>query len=603
MTLMGQMTLQTTGRLGGAALLLAASASVQGGQAQKVPGRPASVIASVSQPPLGSQSPNASKSIAPNPLGPPVHPALLSTKQAALDRALAARLTATHPRATVAKTAAVAMPTPAASPAKPDTANTVTAALRPVSPVAPAIAKAYEPAAAAAAFSLAGTGDAEHALHLTVGHLMFLNTRERVRRIYIANPAVLDSYTVSPNQVVLTAKTPGLSSVVVWDENDQSQVYTVSSDINVDELRASMKQAMPNDSVQVEGREARVVLTGTVGTDASSDAAAKLAGLFAKDVANSLVVNSSRVRQVRLKVRIVEVDRSKLEQFGINLFGPGGNSVVGSGTTGQFPSIATYTPPTTSTPASISVSDPLNFFLYSFKHNIGATIKDLENKQVLQILAEPTLTTISGQKASFLAGGEFPFPVVQGSAGGTATVTVQFRSYGVKLEFTPVVNLDGSIALKVMPEVSALDFTNAVTISGYTIPALSTKRADTQVVLQSGQSYAISGLLDRRITDAFSHTPGIASVPVLGQLFKSKNMTLSTTELIVIVTPTTVDPLSETLEAAEPVADPHNRKDNPAPAVMKAPSPTQGEPGPIVPFMKPERFDSSLPGSDKNKKK
>jgi len=200
---------------------------------------------------------------------------------------------------------------------------------------------------------------------------------------------------------------------------------------------------------------------------------------------------------------------------------------------------------------------------------LGATLQDLESKQVLQILAEPSITTLSGEKANFLAGGEFPFPVVQGSSGGNTSITIQFRSYGVKVEFTPNVNADGTVELRVAPEVSALDFTNAVTISGYTIPAISTRRADTQVTVRSGQSFAISGLLDRRTTDLYSNTPGISSVPVIGQLFRSKGVTHSTSELMVIVTPEVVNPLTEP-----------DQKD---------------EPKQVIPTLSTDKFDKALP--------
>jgi pilus assembly protein CpaC len=198
-------------------------------------------------------------------------------------------------------------------------------------------------------------------------------------------------------------------------------------------------------------------------------------------------------------------------------------------------------------------------------------MKDLESKQVLQILAEPNITTLSGEKANFLAGGEFPFPVIQGSSGGLTSITIQFRPYGVKLEFTPIVNLDGTVELKVAPEVSALDYTNAVTISGYTIPALSTRKAETQVTLRSGQSFAISGLLDKRTTDLYSNTPGISSVPILGQLFRSKGVTHTDSELIVIVTPEVIDPLIQTAPIEEPKI--------------------------LIPVLSPDKFDKSLPKS------
>jgi pilus assembly protein CpaC len=190
------------------------------------------------------------------------------------------------------------------------------------------------------------------------------------------------------------------------------------------------------------------------------------------------------------------------------------------------------------------IQDALNIFYFNADLNLGSTLRALQDNGILQVLAEPNLTTVSGRAAKFLAGGEFPYPVIQGSNGGFTSVTVQFRPYGVQLDFTPYVHPDGSIRLRVNPEVSALDYANAVKISGYTVPAISTRKADTEIELKNGQSFAISGLLDNRITDSLSKIPGISSIPILGQLFRSKNLNHSVTELIVIVTPTVVDPLS-----------------------------------------------------------
>jgi pilus assembly protein CpaC len=428
----------------------------------------------------------------------------------------------------------------------------------------------------AAAHGFNSSSAVEQTLHISMGHSIFVNTGERLRRVYVANPAIVDSYTASPNQVVFTAKSPGVSSVILWDEMGGSQAYMVSSDVDVDSLRISMKQAFPSDAIEVEGNEGKVVLSGTVGSNDTAESALKLAALYSKDISNSLLINPARIKQVRLKVRIVEIDRSKLAQFGINLFGSGGQ-VIGQGTTGQFPSTTTSSSTSSSGTSSgattLSVSNPLNFFLYSAKLNVGITVEDLINKQVLQILSEPIITTMSGQKASFLSGGEFPFPVVQGGTGSQTAITIQFRSYGVKVDFTPTVNPDGTVDLKVAPEVSALDYTNAVEINGYTIPALSTRRADTRVVLRSGQSFAISGLLDKRTTDLLGSTPGISSIPILGQLFRSKSVNHATTDLMVVVTPTVVDPLTDETVPIEPT--------------------------PIIPTLDNQKFDDSLPAGAK----
>lgn len=414
-------------------------------------------------------------------------------------------------------------------------------------------------------------------IHIVVGRSMLVSTANRLTRVYVTNPAIIDSYTASPNQLVVAAKQPGVSSLIVWDETGRSQTYLISSDINVERLRESLKQAMPNEQIEVRGEEDHIILSGVTGTDEKSQAAAKLAGLYSKAVSNAVLVNPALVKQVSLKVRIVEIDRTKLNQFGFNFFSAGGNNLAQTTTT-QFPttlSAATAGSSASSTAGSsssvgnktVSITNPLNFLIYSSHLNIGATLQDMESKQVLQVLAEPTITALSGQKANFLAGGEFPFPVVQGGVGGLTSISIQFRPYGVRLDFTPEVNTDGTIALKVSPEVSALDYTNAVQISGYTIPAISTRRADTEVVLNSGQSFAISGLLDRRTTDLYSNTPGASSIPILGHLFRSKSVNHSTSELMVIVTPTTIDPMAEL-----------------------PPEPTMA-----VPMLDPKSFDPSLP--------
>ena len=447
----------------------------------------------------------------------------------------------------------------------------------------PSIHTAIPPGPATLHASLAETPsqpaetDLTQLTHIEVGHLFILHSRERVSRIYVADPTILESYVGDPRQIVVTGKTPGTTSLVLWDENGKTQTFTISVDLGLGELRVALQHALPNEKLAVEASEGKVILIGTVSTRSVADAAVKLASLFSKDVVDSMVVNSSGVAQVELKVRFIEVDRSRLDQYGINVFGPSGGTTVGSSTTTQFPSTATLSSGSSSTAGTgytvggntLTVSNPLNFLFYNSKLGVGVSVQDLASKQLAQILAEPTITTLSGQSASFLAGGEFPFPVVQGSSGGTTSITIQFRPYGVKLDFMPKVNVDGTIELKVTPEVSSLDYTNAVSISGYTIPAISTKHADTQVVLRSGQSFAISGLLDKQTTDSLSQTPGLASIPLLGALFKSKGVTLSTSELIVIVTPTIVNPLAEVATPKEPAI--------------------------VRPMLSPQRFDKGIP--------
>jgi pilus assembly protein CpaC len=414
----------------------------------------------------------------------------------------------------------------------------------------------------------------EQKLHLLIGRSIFVNTKHRMVRVYVANPEMIDSYSATPNQVVLTAKKPGTSTVIVWDEAGETQSFVVSSDLDLTQLRESIKQAMPNENIQVQESEGHIMLTGTAGTTGISDAAVKLASSYSKDVANATVLNSSKIKQVKLKVRIVEVDRSKLNQFAFNFFSQGGKNIANT-TTQQAPSNPVLAAAVAGF-ETLTTSNPLNFLFFNGAHNVGATLQDLQTMNLLQVLAEPEITTLSGQKANFLAGGEFPFPIVTGAGTATASVSISFRPYGVKLEFTPIVNIDGTIELKVAPEVSSLDYTNAVTLSGTTIPALSTRKAETQVVLRSGQTFAISGLLDKQTQDTMAATPGIASIPIIGQLFKSKNNNHSVQELYVIVTPTLVDPLTESY---------------PVPDIQRA-----------VPELDQKKFDNAVLKRDKDSK-
>ena len=403
---------------------------------------------------------------------------------------------------------------------------------------------------------------ATDAVHITVGHSVVLTSATELRRVYVGNPAVLQTFTSGSNEVVLTAKAAGVSSMVLWDETGGNRLYTVSADVDPEALRTSLEQAFPGASIHAEAGEGKIVLTGSVDTAAASDAALKMAQLYTRDVVNSIRIVPVHGKQVQLKLRIVEVDRTRLEQFGINLFA-GGQSTVAATTTGQFASTAT------GAGSSLAVSNPLNIFLYNAKLDVGVTVQDLEQKQILQVLAEPTITTMSGLPARFLSGGEFPFPVVQGGTGNSTAISIQFRPYGVEVVFTPTVNADGSIRLKLSPEVSTLDYSNAVSISGFTIPALSTRRAETEVEIQDGQSFIVSGLLDHRTTESMSKVPGIASIPVLGQLFRSKNFNHSVAELVIIVTASVVNPLDSSAKSA-PV-----------------------EPKPVVPSLDTDAFDAA----------
>ena len=423
----------------------------------------------------------------------------------------------------------------------------------PVPPPSPALSASSPPNAPA--------DQGPETLRIVVGHSLVVRTPSRIKRILTGNPAVLESVMTSPNELVLTAKQTGGSSLVLWEENGQSRMIDIFADLDVTSLRNAFEQSYPGSNVEAQSQEGKVVLVGVVPSAATAEQMLKMATNFSKDVVNGLqIAQPPRQKQVMLKVRFAEADRGKLTAFGINLFSTGATNTIGTVSTQQFGAQSLNSQNQSGNSlierfTQFNISDLLNIFLFRPDLNLGATIKALQQNQVLQILAEPNLMAISGQPAEFLAGGEFPYPVIQsmgGSSGGYGAVTIQFKPYGVKLEFVGTVQDDNSIRLKVKPEVSSLDYTNSVTISGFTMPAIQTRRAETEIELKNGQTFGIAGLLDERTIVQLSKIPWIGDVPVLGELFKSRNVNRTNTELLVLVTPTIVDPITEKASAPSP---------------------------------------------------
>ena len=434
---------------------------------------------------------------------------------------------------------------------------------------APALKMAETPAAAAAAAQapVQGSQTAPSALstetqsvHIQVGRSIILNTQARLRRIVVSNPDILDTSTISPTQLVVTAKGPGSSSLVLWDESNNARIVDVYADLDIAGLRESIRAAHPIDPVEVEVEQGRIAITGNVRSKAVADDIVRLASLYSKTVVDSMVVQTWRNKQVLLKVQFLEVDRTKLTQFGFNILSTGAAGNIGQTSTQQFGAPLGSVNITNSIGAPLSkfttqatLNNLLNIFIYRPDLNLGATIQALLTRNVAQILAEPNLLARSGEPAKFLAGGEFPVPVVQGGAGSnTNAITIVFKPFGVKLEFTGTVDGD-VIRLKIAPEVSALDFSNAAILNGFTIPAFSTRRAETEIELKNNQSFGMAGLLDRRVTQQLSKIPGIGDVPILGNLFRSTSFNRTNSELLVLVTPQIVDPVSEAAAAAPEV--------------------------------------------------
>lgn len=413
-------------------------------------------------------------------------------------------------------------------------------------------------------------------LHLIAGRSLLITSPVPVRRISLADPNIADAIIVSPQQILLNGKIPGASSLLIWDENDQSQAFDIYVDLDILALKQKIHEVFPNEPVEVEASKDTVMLSGKVSSKAVADKIYTVVSAAAPKVISLMETPPEPPPQeVLLEVRFAEVDLGKLDQLGINVFTlPNGDNTFSTATTGQFgglaPSITTGPPPV----YSVAFGQALNLFLYRTDLNAGLLIQDLQQKNVLQILAEPNLLAESGKDSSFLVGGQFPVPVVQGGAAGSVpTVTILFKEFGIKLDFRPELTDDGKIHMKVAPEVSTLDYTNAITLSGFVIPALSTRRVESEMILADGQSFAIAGLEDNRVTETISKMPGLADIPILGNLFKSKSNNRTRTDLIVFVTPHIVKPLQGNPTTTVPFPEPFIQ---PTPSNKGVPVPDSG---------------------------
>jgi pilus assembly protein CpaC len=387
-------------------------------------------------------------------------------------------------------------------------------------------------------------------LHLLVGRSLVISSPTRIKRVSLADPEIAEAIVVSPMQVLVNGKKPGGVSLMLWDEADQSQAFEVSVDIDVLGLSEKIHEVFPTENVHIDTSKDVVILTGTASSSVVADKILEVVKGATPKVTSMMQVPAVPTGEILLQVRFAEVDRTALNQFGINILSLPGAKNVGSITTQQFgaPQLLNQSGSggTGGGPASTAfgLSDIMNIFLFRPDINLAVTIKALQEKNLLQILAEPNLLTASGKEASFLAGGEYPYPVPQASGSGYTTITIQFKEYGVRLSFTPTFTPDGQIHLKVKPEVSSLDYTNALQIQGYVVPGISARRVESEMDLADGQSFAIAGLMDNRVTEQLAKIPWIGDVPVLGKLFQSKSFQRNRDELLVVVTPTIVKPLN-----------------------------------------------------------
>jgi pilus assembly protein CpaC len=389
---------------------------------------------------------------------------------------------------------------------------------------------------------------------VTAGRSTIVSTEFDVTRIAVTNPEIADATVVRPREILIDGKAPGTISLILWGDTTRVQ-YDIVVEQPVSALEQQIHRLFPDENVVVTSNADGIVLSG----NASSTQVMLRIGEVVRaaspkaNVINMLQVpGGSDAQQVMLQVRIAEVNRRALMEFGSSFFtgATGAGDWIGRGTTGQFPSVefndlsrtATTGPNgarSMSLEGKMEFSDFLNIFLFNTSWNAGTLIRALKQTGYFQSLAEPNLIAYNNKEASFLAGGEFPIPIVN----GVGQVSIEFKEFGVRLNFTPTIAGD-LIRLKVRPEVSELDFNNGITLEGFRIPALTVRRAETEVELRDGQSFAVAGLIDNTAQTDKAAIPLLSQVPIIGHLFASKAERQERSELLVLITPRLVRPLN-----------------------------------------------------------
>ena len=402
------------------------------------------------------------------------------------------------------------------------------------------------PAAAqdAVASSVTSSGD----IRIALGNSHVVSHPVIIRRVSIANPAVADAVPVSSQEILVNGKASGTTTLLLWDNAGGRRMYQVHVSPDAASLQADLKDLFPDDSIEVGSSGGSVILTGRVSQQLTAERAMAItAGFLGVEAGDATIVNHISVPdpgQVLLQVRFAEVSRTAIEKAGINLLRIG-DDYSGGTSTGR-PSAPGGNLPIGGGEGNVTqtFSDALNIFLIDHQNGVGAFIQALKSNGLFRSLAEPNLLAVHGQEASFLAGGEFPYPVVQGGS-NVGAVTIQWREYGIRLNFTPTIQPSGNIRLHVAPEVSTLDFANGLTLQGFNIPSILARRAETEIELADGQTFAIAGLIDNSILEDIDKIPVLGDIPILGSLFRSKELRQNKSELLVLVTPRLVQPVEQ----------------------------------------------------------
>lgn len=367
----------------------------------------------------------------------------------------------------------------------------------------------------------------EKVLTLSKGASLLLATDGAIQRFSIGEPGVAEATVLSPREVLLSGKEIGVTTLLLWGADNIPKLYSVEVTADAQGLERYLKQVLPNQEVSVSATGNTVTLSGQVRDPSAAARAVEIAKGSGAVVIDNLSIPTAI--QVLLQVRFAEVTRSALEEWSSALSTVNPHELSDDGRWA----------------GSTNSDGTIDFSLLNPGSSLTAAIRALKGRGDFKDLAEPNLLTLPGKEASFLAGGEFPYPAVQGG-GGINAVSIEFREFGIKLKFTPTIMRNGNIRLKVAPEVSSLDFANALQFQGFVIPSLLTRKAETEVELKDGQHLSIAGLLDNSTIRNINKIPILGDLPILGQLFRSKSVRERRTELLVIVTPRLVG-ASETL--------------------------------------------------------
>jgi pilus assembly protein CpaC len=382
---------------------------------------------------------------------------------------------------------------------------------------------------------------------LEAGQNRLLMLSEAITRIAVADPNVADLKVVTPNQVLLTAKNAGTTDLTLWNKENQPLVIALQVVRTVEALKRQLKELFPRENVTVSAAGDLVVLSGEVNDLRTPERVAEVARLHAKQVANLITVSGNH--QVQLSVRFAEVSRNALKQIGVNLFAHSNNGAQLGGMIGPKNALGNFTPiPGTAATGQVPPLFPTEPFSQSFQLFFGsadpfpfnATLSLLEQTGLAKVLAEPSLVTLAGQEAKFLAGGEIPIPL----ASTLGALSVQWKKFGIQLGFTPTVLDPGTINLRVASEVSELDPNNGIQTGGLFIPGISSRQAEATVRLGDGQSFAIAGLLSDKVRSNIEKVPFFGSIPILGALFRSSSYQRQETELLVVITAHLVKPVA-----------------------------------------------------------